>query len=176
MAPGVLAPSAGPFLAVCALLVGSGVHKVRRPEPARAALAAAGMRVPATVAMAVGGVEIAAGVSGAVLGRAAALVVAVVYLALAGFAWRLLRRAPATPCACLGASDAPLTALHVAVDVAAAVAALFAVAAGSPLRGLTHGLVVPAVLVTLVGCCVALLTLTLDARPALQRVEKERAS
>src|SRR5690242_2318306 len=96
------AASAGPFLAVCTLLVVSGLSKLRSGEAAQTALAAAGVRMPAAGVAGIGAVELGAGIAGAAFGRVAALVVAALSLALAAFAVRLLVRAPATPCACLG--------------------------------------------------------------------------
>src|SRR4051794_9150177 len=97
--------AAGPFVAACSLLAIAGVAKIANPEPTRVAVAAAGGHVPRAGVIGFGVVEIGAGVAGVVLGGVAALVVAIVYLALTAFAWRLLRRAPATPCACLGGSS-----------------------------------------------------------------------
>jgi hypothetical protein len=173
MAPGLAAVSAGPFLAACALLVGSGVQKLRRPEPGRAALLAAGARVPTVAVVALGGLEVGVGVAGAAVGRAGALLVAFLYLALAGFAARLLTRAPATPCACLGSSTATVSRPHVVIDIAAAAVAFGAGTGGSPLTAIAHGPLAATAFVALVGCCVELLSLSLDALPVLQRAVKE---
>ncbi|HEX4493685.1 MAG TPA: MauE/DoxX family redox-associated membrane protein [Acidimicrobiia bacterium] len=170
------AVSAGPYLAICALLVGSGVQKLRRPAPARAALWAAGARVPTVAVLGVGAVEIGAGVIGAAWGRVAAVAVALAYAALAAFALRLWRRAPSTPCGCLGSGTATVTPAHLFVDVAAVCVAVVAARNGPPLAHLAHAPFTAAVFVALVGCCVALLTLTLDALPALQHVTKDRQS
>jgi len=167
------AVSAGPFLAACALLVVSGLSKLRRPDPARAALSAAGARVAPGAVVVLGAVELGAGVAGAVFGRGAALLVALLYLALAAFAIRLLVRAPATPCACLGSSTATVSVGHVLVDLGAALFALMAATGGAPLTRVAHGPLTAAVFVALVGCCFVLLTLTLDALPVLARVMKE---
>lgn len=128
------------------------------------------------VAIAFGAVELATGVAGAVFGGRAALAVAVLYLALGGFAWRLLRRAPTTPCACLGSSTASASRAHVLINLGAGGAALAAASGGSPLARLAGRPQATIVFVVLVACCVQLLALTLDALPALANVVKENRS
>lgn len=168
--------AAGPFVAACSLLALAGAAKIADPRPARDAISAAGWRVPRVVARGVGGVEIAVGVSGVVLGGSAALVVAVAYLVLAGFALRLIRHAPATPCACLGASSVPVSRVHVLVDLGAVAIALAAASGGAPFAPVAHRPFASAVFVVLVASCVKLGALTFDALPQLSQAMKEGAS
>ena len=110
-----------------------------------------------------GAVELLA-VAGAMWGGWAAFAVAVMYLALAAAATRLLRRAPNTPCACLGSTSAPVTRGHIVLDLAAAFVALCAAGnAGSPLRLVGEHPEASLVLAALVGCCVALFGMVLGA-------------
>lgn len=173
--------AAGPFVAACSLLAIAGIGKITNPRPAREAVAAAGLRLPRAAVAGFGTLELVAGVTGIAIGRAAALAVAACYLVLTAFAWRLLRRAPATPCACLGSSSAPVSRVHVIVNVAAVGTAIAAASGGSPLAPLTDHPFAGVLFVTLVGCCVELVALAFDALPALHRavvhgVTKETAS
>jgi Methylamine utilisation protein MauE len=155
----------GPFLACCALLVLSGVAKLRDPRATRHAAAAIGVASAVPVVLGFGAVELLAGGAGAMWGGWAAFAVAVMYLALAAAATRLLRRAPNTPCACLGSTSAPVTRGHIVVDLAAAFVALCAAGnAGSPLRLVGEHPEASLVLAALVGCCVALFGMVLGAR------------
>lgn len=167
---------AGPYVAACALLLIAGARKVVTPRPGATAMAAAGMRVPHAAVVAVGAFEVGTGVAGVAIGGRAALLVAVVYLALGVFALRLLLRAPATPCACLGSSTATVSRAHVIVNAAAVGVAAAAAAGGSPVALFAHRPVAGAVFVALVACCVQLLALALDALPMLAATVKERAS
>jgi len=152
----------GPFLACCALLMISGFAKVRDPRATQPAAAAIGVASVVPFVVAFGVVELLAGVGGAVFGGWAALAVAVMYVVLAGVALRLLRRAPATPCSCLGGTSAPATRTHVVLDLAAAVIALVAArSAGAPLQLIVDHPASSLVLGALVGCCVALFGMVL---------------
>ena len=152
----------GPFLACCALLMISGFAKLRDPRATQPAAAAIGVASAVPFVVAFGAVELLIGVGGAVWGGAAAFVVAVMYVVLAGVALRLVRRAPATPCLCLGSSNAPATRAHVVLDLAAAgIALMTARGAGSPLRLIADHPGPSLVLGALVGCCVALFGMVL---------------
>jgi hypothetical protein len=164
---------AGPFLAACVLLVLAGAAKVTRPEPARVAARAAGLSVPRSGVVAFGVVEVLAGVAGAVLGGRAALVVAGSYLVLTFVAVRLLVRAPSTPCACLGASNAVVTPTHVVLNVTAALISIGAAAAGAPLGLLSENWLAGAAFLILVACCVQLATLALEALPELATASRK---
>ena len=164
---------AGPFLAACGLLVISGFSKVFRPAPAFAAVRAVGLPLPRPGIVGFGLVEVGAGAAGAMFGGRVALAVAACYVLLTVFAIQLLRRAPATPCACLGSSSAVVTRTHVVIDVAAAGAALFAAFGEPPLQQLAGEWVAGAVFAVLVGCCVKLASLALESLPELAAATKE---
>jgi hypothetical protein len=170
---------AGPFAACCALLAIAGIGKLVRPRPAREAVAAAGLPVPRAVVapaiVALGSVEVAAGIAGLVIGGPAALAVAIAYFGLGAFAWRLWRRAPVTPCGCLGSSTATVSRGHLALDAGATAVALVAAGGGSPLAHLAGRPLATLVFAGLVGCGVKLATLLLDALPTLERAMKEGA-
>ena len=165
----------GPFTVACSLLVVAGGRKLVRPAGARAAIVGAGLPVPRWSAGAVGAIELATGIGGIAFGGRAAVAVALLYLALAGFAWRLLRRAPATPCACLGSSTATVSRTHVLIDLGAVIVALAAASGASPFAALGKHRMAAVVFVVLVACCVQLLALTLDALPALTHAVKQEA-
>jgi hypothetical protein len=173
--------AAGPFVASCSLLVIAGSRKVVQPGPARAAVAAAALPLPRGArarfaVVAFGLFEVSVGLAGVVFGGPAALAVAACYLALGAFAWRLLRRAPATPCACLGASNATVSRVHVIVDIAAVGAALAAAAGGSPVELVVSRSLASIVFGVLVGCCVVLVALALDTLPVLAHAMRNDAS
>jgi hypothetical protein len=164
---------AGPFLGACALLAIAGAGKILKPAPARAAVLAAGLRIPRSGVVAFGFVELGTGGAGALLGGRSAFAVAACYLLLMVFAVRLLLRAPTTPCACLGSSNAVVTRTHVAVDVAAACIAIAAASGGSPIEQLGGRWLAGAVFVVLVACCVRLVALALEELAQLGVAAKE---
>ncbi len=155
----------GPFLACCALLIISGFAKVRDPRATQPAAAAIGAASALPVVVAFGVVEVLAGVGGAVWGGWAAGVVALMYVVLAAAALRLVRRAPATPCSCLGTANTPATRAHVVLDLGAAAIAVLAVRSGSPLQLVADHRGAALVLGALVGCCVALFGMVLVVGP-----------
>ena len=164
---------AGPFIAACALLVVAGVGKARHAAPARFAARAAGLPVPRGAIVVFGSVELTAGVVGAIFGGVAALAVAACYVLLTVVAVRLLQRAPSTPCACLGSSNAVVTSAHVALDLAAVSFALVAATGGSPFSYFSGGFLAGAMFMVLVACCVKLAMLALDALPELSTAIKK---
>ena len=167
---------AGPFVAACSLLAIAGVSKIVHPGPTREAVIAAGWRVPFVVVSAFGVVELATGIAGIVFGRGAALAVAACYLVLAGFAFRLVRRAPATPCACLGSTRAPASRVHVIVDLTAVAFAIAAASGRTPFAGFGSRPFAGVVFVALVACCAQLVALAFDSFSVLDRAVKGRAS
>jgi hypothetical protein len=166
----------GPFLGACALLAIAGAGKIAHPAPTHAAVRAAGLRVPPAGVVVFGLVELGTGVSGALLGGIAAFAVAGCYLLLTLFAVRLLLRAPATPCACLGATGAPVGRVHVAVDIAAVCIAIAAAPGGSPFAQLSGRWVAAAVFGVLVACCVKLAALALEELPRLTAASRGEAT
>jgi hypothetical protein len=133
---------AGPYVAAAALLVLSGVLKVRRPAPTSKALRSAGLAPLAPLARALGVAEIVVGVGAlAVDTRVFPALVAAAYLVFAAFvALTLARKAPVADCGCFGATDSPPSAVHLTLDVAAAlVAGAVAVGSGGDLARATDG-------------------------------------
>jgi hypothetical protein len=167
---------AGPFVAACALLVLSGAGKLVRPAPARLAVRAVRLPWPSALVSAFAAAEVVAGVAGAIFGGRWALAVAASYGALTAFAILLLRRAPSTPCACLGSSRATVTPTHIVLDALAAGIALVASSTGSPWSQFAGHRIAAAVFVVLVACCVQLAALALESLPALAAAAKEGSS
>ena len=163
----------GPFLAACALLAWSGAAKLARPRSTGAAARAIGLPSSTVAVRAFAAMELGAACTGATVGHAGALLVACVYAGLALLAVRLLRRSPATPCGCLGASNTPASRPHVALNAAAALVALGAAFAGSPLAGITALPLAGVPFVVLVLCAARLAALTIDALPALTRAYEQ---
>ena len=167
--------TAGPFAAACVVLVFAGVSKIRRPlaagprprplasrPRARPFVRSAHSKSLPPPPLAIGGVAAAA--------------VAVVYGALALAAWRLLVRSPGTACGCLGASDSPVHATHIVVNIAAGFVAALATANGSPIAAVGAGVWPRIAFVALVGCCAALVASVLDALPTLNAAVREGGS
>lgn len=167
---------AGPYVAACALLVVSGAGKLARPAPSRVAVRAAGLPGAVAVVAGFGAIEVVSGVTGALFGGPAALAVAACYVALTAFAFRLLRHAPATPCACLGSSSAVVTPMHVGLNAVAAVVAIVAASGGSPWTQFSGHWGAALVFTVLVACCVRLASLALESLPALAAATKEGSS
>jgi hypothetical protein len=145
----------GPFLAACALLVVAGVTKLRGPQRL------------------LGAAEIGIGLAGAGFGRAAAVLVAFTYLALAAYALRLLRVAPDKPCNCLGAKSAPVTAAHVGLDLGAALFATFGAFGPGPLTTIGEHPLAGIPFAVLVACCTWLGVLAIGAYPELRAAQRE---
>jgi hypothetical protein len=151
----------------------AGIAKIARPAPAQAAARAAGVRVSRRGIVVFGLLEVGSGIAGGLLGGRAALAVAACYVVLAVVAIALLIRAPATPCACLGASNAVVTRTHVAINVGAAGFAAVAATGGSPLIELSDSWVSGVVIAVLVGCCVQLAVLALETLPEVTAAIQE---
>lgn len=165
---------AAPYFLAAALLVLSGVAKVRRPGPASRALAAAGLpsgwgtvRVLGTAEFAVGALAVA------LPNPPVAMALAAFYGAFALFVgYVLAARIPAASCGCAGGREAPPSILHVVLDLFAAAAAVVIAydpppnvvrfALGAPLHGLP--------LVALLGATGYLAVLATSLRPDLRRL------
>lgn len=118
-------------------MLGAGAAKLARPDAVVDALWEARLpwrhlvaRPAAVNVLAV--VEIGVGAWAVAFGSAAAAVaLAVLYAGFGAFAWRLLTvRGPDASCGCFGATDSPVSGLHVAFTLVAAV--LCALAAAWP--------------------------------------------
>jgi hypothetical protein len=162
---------AGPFAAVAVLLGVAGVAKVVRPDPAAAALRAAGLPGRHVLVRGLGAGE--AVVAGLALGlgdRGSAVLVAAVYAAFAAFVLRLIGRRNGAGCGCFGETDIPVGAPHVIANlVMAGVATAAAVwpagpvvdtVADQPLVGLPF--------VVLTALCAWLAFVVLTLLPELQ--------
>ena len=124
-----MSPFAGPLFAAALLLVGSGGVKLWRPDATRIALRTGGLPSTPSAARALGVAEVAIAAYALIAGgRLAAALVAVTYLGFAGYAERLRRVGRGSVgCGCFGASSAPVSRIHVAVDLAVAAAVTGAV-------------------------------------------------
>jgi hypothetical protein len=125
-------------ISLSALLVVSGVAKLRDPTGSAALLATAQIPGGCRLVALLGAAELALGVVGlAAPSRASGALLAAAYLMFALISARALRAGAAgESCGCFGATDAPLSRAHVVANVAAAIAALACSASGSP-----HGVV-----------------------------------
>ncbi len=160
----------GPFFVAALLLAVAGLAKAIHPADTARALRGVGVPAPSLLVRVGGALETVIGVAAIVRGdRATAVLVAVSYLAFAGFvAVALLRRLPIATCGCFGREESPPTWLHIGIDVAAAAAAVAVaidpgvgiadVVAEQPLAG------VPFLLLVLTGAAAAGLALTLMPR------------
>lgn len=138
---------------IAALLVVSGIGKLREPDSARAALRSARLPSWSVLVRAVGLAEVMVGAVCVVRPLwTVDLTVALLYLAFAAALARLLRSgADLDSCGCLGATDAPPSWIHVTFNLAAVAIACVAALLGSaslPQLVVTHP---PAGLVVLVG-------------------------
>jgi hypothetical protein len=162
---------AGPFAIAAVLLAVGGALKAVRPRDTAQALVAVGMRFPrflgARAAVRIGGaVEAVVGL-GALLtgGPVFAVLLALSYLGFAAFVAVALRRgAPISSCGCFGKVDTPPSAVHVVLDLVAAVVAATAAVVGDvalpdvirdqPLLGL------PFLMLLVIGCSLVFLAFT----------------
>lgn len=136
-----MSPTAGVVFSGALLLLVAGVAKVARPAATQVALRTAGLPSSRLLARLLGVVEVAAaviaiGVGGA-LGTA---LVAVFYAGFAAFSAVLLRRSRGrASCGCFGGDDAPVTQVHVWLNVAVAVVSAVALADPPPAIGTALG-------------------------------------
>jgi hypothetical protein len=122
---------AGPFAAAAVLLGLGGALKMRRPGPTANALGAVGLPASVPFVRLFGAIEVVVAVGALTAGHPVfALFVGLSYLAFTAFVLLALARGGAiSSCGCFGEPDTPATAVHAALDLAAAAVA-FAVAAG----------------------------------------------
>jgi hypothetical protein len=122
---------AGPFVIASALIVLGGAFKAIDPADTAYALRAMGLPHAALLVRVGGAAEVVIGVGAlAVGGPVFAALVALSYLAFAGFVALALRSgSPIGSCGCFGKVDTPPSPVHLAIDlIAAAVAATVAIA------------------------------------------------
>ncbi|MGE0880809.1 MAG: MauE/DoxX family redox-associated membrane protein [Acidimicrobiia bacterium] len=128
----------GPLVIGAAVLAAAGLAKLVRPNDTARALKAAGIGGGAPLVRVLSAFEIAVAVSAAGWAHpVAAALVAVSYLAFAGFvAYALRRGTPLATCGCFGEPDSPPTVVHVVLNVLLAAAAIAATVSRPP--GLTQ--------------------------------------
>jgi hypothetical protein len=125
---------AGPFAAVAAILAVGGAAKALRPDTAAHALSALGFPRSIVAVRLLGAAEVAMGAGAmAVGGRLLPALVASAYLGFAAFVvLALARGVMLRSCGCFGQLDTPPTAVHVVVNLAAAVVAGLTALGGGP--------------------------------------------
>jgi hypothetical protein len=171
-----MSSAAGPFFVVAALLGVAGVAKVRQPLPTATAMRSAGLPGSLGLARVLGGIEVVvAALALGFGGPSTALVVAAAYVAFASVAIRLIARPAPSGCGCFGDDSAPVTNLHVALNLGAGV--LAGLAAVWPTQGLP-ALVVDdplpsALLVALVAVGVALAQAAFTTLPEVLHASRE---
>jgi len=119
-----MAPTVGIVFAAALLVAMAGAAKLLRPDPTRVALRTAGLPSAPWTARVLGVGELALAVVALVVaGRLGAGLVGVAYLGFAGFAALLLHRSRGrASCGCFGGDDAPVTRLHVGLNLLLAAA------------------------------------------------------
>jgi hypothetical protein len=116
-----------PIAVAAIVLAVAGAAKLRSPDGARHALAAAGLSVPGAAVRTIACAELAlAALVLLVPGRATSALLAAMYAVLALVARTLTRRGAA--CGCFGGDDVPATAAHVWLSAVLALIAAAAVA------------------------------------------------
>ena len=154
---------------VAALLAFAGGLKIVRPAPTSGALRAMGLPSVPMLVRAMGLGELLIGVSAAVtFARPLLVLLASAYLAFAAFvAAALGRSTPLQSCGCFGQTDTPPSAVHLGLNLAAAITAFAAALSGTPALGTTIAdqpwNAVPFAL--LVGICVYLCVLIATVLP-----------
>lgn len=172
----------GPFQVAALLLAAGGLLKAVRPDDTAGALRAFGIPVGGWGVRVLGALEAGIALWALIAGaRIAAALVAASYAAFAGFVWSAARRSlPIASCGCFGRVDTPPSAVHLGLNLAAAVVALgvaivggaaFAdVVADQPLAG------VPYTVTLVVGTGLAFVALTSLPRVLAATAEsRERA-
>jgi hypothetical protein len=149
------------FAAACVVLLAAGVSKLRDPRPTLHAALAIGLPASPARVRVFGIVEIVSALAGLFVGGAC-LAVAMVYAALTMVAYTLHRRAPSTPCGCLGAPSQPAGAGHVFLNALGALVAALAATQPAVMSRVVADPVPGLVLVALALCCARLAVLTLE--------------
>jgi len=123
---------AGPFLIAAVLLAAAGIAKLVDPANTVGALRGFGIGVPPAAVRLAGALEAALAVVAGSTGAALpALLVAASYVAFSVFvAAALVTHRPIGSCGCFGKVDTPPSALHLVVNLGAAVAAMGVASAG----------------------------------------------
>lgn len=116
---------AGPYAAAAVLLAVGGLSKASRPAPTVGALRALALPSRPVLVRVLGVFEVGVGVTALAFdSQVAAGMVAISYLAFAGFVVLALRRGTAVgSCGCFGRADTPPTLTHLVINVGAALVA-----------------------------------------------------
>jgi hypothetical protein len=124
-----MSPFAGPLFAAAALIALAGIAKVARPDPARVALRTTGLPSTAIAVRALGVTEVAIAAVVLLYGHEmGGALVALAYFGFAGFASLLASKSRrAVPCGCFGSGSAPVSYLHVGVNLVLAAVGIAAV-------------------------------------------------
>ncbi|MBX3314826.1 MAG: hypothetical protein KF906_10940 [Actinobacteria bacterium] len=132
-----MSPTAGIVLAGALLLLVAGMAKVARPAATQVALRTAGLPSSRPIVRLLGTAEVVtAAVTFVVAGTLGTALVALFYVGFASFSALLLRRSRGrASCGCFGGDDAPVTKVHVWLNLAIAAAALIALADPPPSIG-----------------------------------------
>jgi len=161
-----MTPWIAPFEVAAVLLAAGGILKAVRPADTARAIQALGLPVPGSLVRVAGGAEVAIAAAAFLTGHPVAVaLVAASYVIFAGFVWSARRRRlPIASCGCFGRVDTPPSAIHLALNGVAALAAGMALAEGAtgfadvltsqPLGG------VPYTLMLVLGSWLAFLALT----------------
>jgi hypothetical protein len=167
----IVSALAGPVFALAALLGFAGVQKLAWPSSTVAALRSAGLPSSELLGRLVGVTEIVvAAVAIAFGNRLSALLLAVTYAAFTAFSWRLATGADAASCGCFGATEAPTTRLHVALNAIATAVGVTAVVwpTGAVSDVITHQPFAGLPFVALTGVAAWLWYLMLEVVPDLR--------
>lgn len=113
------------------LLLLAGLAKLRRPDTSTHALVLAGLPGGRGAVRTLGAGELVLAATALVVGGPVWGVQAVAYAGFTAFVVRQ-RAQPTSSCGCFGEEEVPVTALHVAVDAALALAAVVAAVVGVP--------------------------------------------
>lgn len=155
---------------VAALLLAAGAAKLHRPAPTAKALADAGWSGSTVLVRGLGAVEVLVALAVLLLGgRLAATALLVAYLGVTAVAWR--QRRSGADCGCFGASSAPVSWLHLAVNGVAVLVAAVAVAvppAAAPAALVADGTWLTAAGVVALGAALVLVRAVLTHLPELQ--------
>ena len=172
----------GAFVAASLLLVVSGVAKWRTPSPTVPVLRALGhaatprsVRLLACAEILIGGSALVglAGTFSSTVTQATATALAFAYFALAVVAAKLLSDGTGGDCGCFGTSWAPVTGLHVVVNLAAGLSAAIVVAQPASVRALVSADPSTAALVASVVALTAATRLVLSDSAALAALVRE---
>jgi uncharacterized membrane protein YphA (DoxX/SURF4 family) len=146
------------LIAAAALLVLAGVAKLRQPADATTFLGSLGLPAPILLVPASSLLEVGSGGAVLVWPRVAAAAMALLYLVFTVLVTVQRQQSETFSCGCFGADRAPVSRVHLYLNVSCLVVSLAAVAAGpASFLALAAANPLPAVVALVVGVAVALL-------------------